>query len=860
MPPYTYDKCPLEQPNNIRILKLHPTTNPSHQIQCTLAIRPLQTLPTSKGLNETSKVPKDTLKELEDTGRVPDDSAKPPESPSKKRKLNPNYGTDVEIPKITVGTSADVETGTAHESYEASVAGHHGHWTRSHDSPAPIDEKSKSTNDSNPGSTKSNKLNLIRDEGPENYEAVSYFWGSDQPDTEINVYTVGEGKSDTLTNYTFRVRANLHSALKQLRLRDIPRYLWIDAICINQEDNGERSLQVALMDRVYGEATSVCVWLGEARDESEVALRFVSRIVNLEDFDRLVADIKTPHEWAALSKLMKRDWFSRRWVIQEIALAKRAELYCGDDRCDWSDFAVAVSLFEAVETDDRSISKTIQKSNEYNRVPDYLGEIQFLGATRLVNATSNLFRKSGKGNVQEKLLSLEALVSSFSQFQALKAHDTIYSVLALAKGVKSRAKQNKAVRVEPTETPNEGRPNATGTPGSPFMPAKILHGYGKDLAEPTTEREAPNGSGASPVEPEREPYTHPLKQASMVSDGLVLTGEEREKKETAIKLRVQRTLKAAVERNVFHIDYDKDFFDVCKEFLTFTIESEGSLDIICRPWVPSDGIEHHRPSWLVTTENTAFGARPDKNYSRKNADTLVGAPGLGKRNYGASKTTKVTPVVWKPDRPTTGWCFGTGAKSRSMYVEGFVIDGVKEKKPYAADGIILNEWLNAGDWTDDSVLPPEPFWRTLVADRGPNGLNPPTFYPRACKAARNQSVKGGHISTNALIHYGKSTFVAKFARRVQEVIWMRRLIKTNRGLLGLGPEKTKKRDLICILYGCSVPVLLRQHHYHSLPDQPETYYEFIGECYVHGLMDGEAFTIKENEKDKSAAKRIFELR
>lgn len=54
-----------------------------------------------------------------------------------------------------------------------------------------------------------------------------------------------------------------------------------------------------------------------------------------------------------------------------------------------------------------------------------------------------------------------------------------------------------------------------------------------------------------------------------------------------------------------------------------------------------------------------------------------------------------------------------------MYVEGFIIDVVQEKRPYAVDGIILNEWLSVGGWTDQAALPPDPFWRTLVADRGP---------------------------------------------------------------------------------------------------------------------------------------------
>ncbi|CAF9918515.1 hypothetical protein IMSHALPRED_004328 [Imshaugia aleurites] len=608
------------------------------------------------------------------------------------------------------------------------------------------------------------------------YEALSYHWGNEKAESKIKIYTAGFPGS-------FKVRPNLHAALKQLRFRDRPRRLWIDAICINQDDNDEKNAQVSLMADVYSKATSVCVWLGEASPDSTLALNFISRIVNLDDFDRLVADRRTPQEWAALSSLMRRTWFSRRWVVQEIALADHATLYCGDAYVDWSEFADAVSLFEAVESESHTISKSIMMSDLFDHIPDFLGEIKFLGATRLVDATSNLFRKSKNGQVLERLLSLEALISNLSAFQASRPHDIIYAVLNLAKGMRTSAA--------------------------------------------TSNKE-------SLVETQSHVATEPTDQTL------------REQKLTKL---ATRRFKQAVEENRFIIDYQKPFFDVCKEFLRFTIKSDGFLDIICRPWVPEDGIpEAERPSWLLTTSKTAWGMRPDGNYSRANADTLVGPPGLGKRNYNASGSFKVTD----------SWKFGEGLKVRSMYVEGFVIDSIKRKKPYAADGIILNEWLSAGGWTDMSALPPDEFWRTLVADRGPNGVNPPTFYPRACKSALNQSVKGGHISTSTLVHNGKSTIVAKFLRRVQEVIWMRRLIVTEYDFLGLAPEMSKKRDLICILYGCSVPVALRRM---VDPVTEEEYFTFIGECYVHGIMDGEAFALARSRSDNGLiTKKVFELR
>lgn len=614
------------------------------------------------------------------------------------------------------------------------------------------------------------------------YEALSYHWGDPKDPLEIKIYTLQPPAK------RHRVGQNLYQALKQLRLPDGPRTLWIDAICIDQTNTGEQNSQVSIMAEVYSEATRVCVWLGPESEDSDLALSFISRVINLDDFDRLAVDPTISKEWGALSSLMKRKWFSRRWVIQEIALAKRATLYCGTSEREWSDFAVAVSLFETAENQGRLISKSIKNSPFFNHVPDFLGEVKSLGATRLVDATSNLFRKSKTGQVLECLSTLDALISNLTVHQASRPHDVIYAVLALAKGTHMAAKVN-------------GVPQSRNT--------KVDE------------------------------------QISVKQEPLPLTSKE----QNLAKFVTKKMEKLADEKK-FTIDYDKPFFEVCKEFLDFTVHHSKSLDIICRPWVPNDGFPEDQgpPSWLLTMAQAPFGLRPDGSYSRKFADTLVGTPGQGRRNYNASGTLEVTAE----------WRFGDGRKDRSMFVQGFIADDIKEKKPYAIEGIIPYDWLGAGGWTDKSALPPDSFWRTLVADRGTNGLNPPAFYPHACKSALNKSVEGSHISTGTLVHNGKSDIVAEFLRRVHEAIWMRRLIITSGGLLGLGPAKSKRRDVICILYGCSVPVMLRE-----MKDciTGETYYTFIGECYVHGIMDGEAFDmVRTRSPDGLIDKKIFELR
>ena len=86
---------------------------------------------------------------------------------------------------------------------------------------------------------------------------------------------------------------------------------------------------------------------------------------------------------------------------------------------------------------------------------------------------------------------------------------------------------------------------------------------------------------------------------------------------------------------------------------------------------------------------------------------------------------------------------------------------------------------------------------------------------------------------------------------------MRRPVITEYDFLGLALEMSKKRDLICILYGYSVPVALRRM-VHPVTD--EKYFIFTGECYVHGIMDGEAFALARFRSDSGQITKVFELR
>lgn len=120
------------------------------------------------------------------------------------------------------------------------------------------------------------------DDGPK-FEALSYTWGS-----------TADQKTITLSGRPWKVTQNLFSALQHLRLPDRDRILWVDALCINQADNNEKSLQVDQMRRVYAGNSSterVLVWLGDDPEgKAKMALEF---LLGVERQDKEAALIRT---------------------------------------------------------------------------------------------------------------------------------------------------------------------------------------------------------------------------------------------------------------------------------------------------------------------------------------------------------------------------------------------------------------------------------------------------------------------------------------------------------------------------------------------------------------------------------------
>ncbi|KAK0950687.1 hypothetical protein LTR91_025481 [Friedmanniomyces endolithicus] len=188
------------------------------------------------------------------------------------------------------------------------------------------------------------------------YNALSYTWGDPIPVSSCQPARYTDVCDVTVNGHYKTVTPNLYHALLRMRsdvVRDSPAHpawLWIDAICINQDDLQEKTVQVCQMRNIYRQARHVGAWLGEADEHTELAYTVVRTIAAIPErsytdhaaltLPRLIeklgiSDIAV----TALVALLSRAWFARVWVVQEAMLAKDLSLVCGEHVLGYNDIS-----------------------------------------------------------------------------------------------------------------------------------------------------------------------------------------------------------------------------------------------------------------------------------------------------------------------------------------------------------------------------------------------------------------------------------------------------------------------------------------------------------------------------------------
>lgn len=254
----------------------------------------------------------------------------------------------------------------------------------------------------------------FHDNARPSYVGISYTWGDAVPLLPIVV-----------NGTKMRVRFNCWYALWQIRHHGFTEYLWIDSLCINQDNDEEKNSQVAIMGSIYESALWVasCIGTGETigliqsilTSDGEEAKR--SRMKLREKFDQI-------------------PYFDRVWIKQEIILARDIRLFCGQQMISWEQFdslintdqrlgqseqhvgSEGVSDFDLLnDTDDTEDSSYYDRLNRRQEMPQ-----PELNSTTLQLCNHRMKSESG---------TFVDLILRYQTAKATNSRDKVYALLSL---------------------------------------------------------------------------------------------------------------------------------------------------------------------------------------------------------------------------------------------------------------------------------------------------------------------------------------------------------------------------------------------------------------------------------------------
>ncbi|KAI1130243.1 heterokaryon incompatibility protein-domain-containing protein [Nemania abortiva] len=204
------------------------------------------------------------------------------------------------------------------------------------------------------------KIEELIIESDEGFQALSYTWGEPNFTERLIV-----------DNTTFlRITPNLRDALRRFRKPFSPRRLWVDAVCINQQDEEEKRRQIPFMDVIYRGASAVLVWLGNYPTQAAC-------LASIKAYPRLLGKERTPGSRVgrqehsellmSISSLVQLPWFSRRWIVQEAVLNPDVLLCCCDEELSWVRLANCLGLISNPPPDAKSLHTLLSMADLWKR-------------------------------------------------------------------------------------------------------------------------------------------------------------------------------------------------------------------------------------------------------------------------------------------------------------------------------------------------------------------------------------------------------------------------------------------------------------------------------------------------------------
>lgn len=612
------------------------------------------------------------------------------------------------------------------------------------------------------------------------YEALSYVWGAFIPNDPYYIL-IGEKEEEGL-----EVSPNLFYILCELSLRETDLVMWIDAICIDQDDLDERSSQVQLMRDIYERATKTIVFLGDETVGTSWILPLLEEITWSQEWTLsgesqavIEAETKFKQRLASTNQIKGilsnglyddialRPFWTRIWIVQEVVLSKNTTIMIGAHEVSWDWFAdrigilnsIALEIFTAISTEPSGLANldTIQNIRGLRKLGYQPTLCDMLACLRMAKSTDPRDMIYGLLG----LVTTSILVDYNASTPQTVYVDVVQHSISMEKSLDiiTMRKAPSSLIGLPSWAPDWSAAGdcdfsqegdlIDGTNRVP-VPLVLRYVQGASLRDCLRLDEAigNDDNGVKNI----KPFNASAGRA-LFGNEVVIDRHTMELHATGISLGSINDVGMVLDREMTRGEIF--FHDTFQDWENIFLRQYGNCEIgiLGIPHTVHDVLS--RVYFLLMTHLTEIG----EDYS--------------------SETWKLEEFEKRQ-----GHCTENGRQMQMTKI-------FRESRPVEA------------------------FLRTIFADAD----------------IEYQRISPEHFEEFWANPLPKTS---SWPRRVYSLIptTYRRFFITYDGSMGLAPMRARKNDIVCVLYGCSVPVVLRE--------EEKGRFSFIGECFVHGFMDGEA--------------------
>lgn len=633
------------------------------------------------------------------------------------------------------------------------------------------------------------------------FDALSYVWGDCTRSREILI----DGRPLPIT-------ANLYAALRDLQAESCmgDTVVWADAICINQEDFSERSAQVRLMRDIYHLASTVRVWLGPRTDETTRCTRFIARLAGIAGTESPISEESSVIEETAAKALFIPAGVIVRTGIgfaqTMINLQDISQPYYRDDKA---------KIILDPDSSSSLHQETIEKLASWRPSARHLRRAQnedkdFAEMANLIDRTllqgSEWFERMW---VVQEVGAAENVTLHIGEY-GLFWESFLQVIHYLYYACQVRMENIRKV---------------TGL-------EKIRKGWNKGRRQPLRE----------------------------------LLWETRYRRATDPRDKIYSLLGLMGDpmSKLLQPDYTKSVSEVYSNATHHLVAQNSSLDPICGQQI--QGRREDLPSWVPDyTLNRDLAASPLVRIDGR--ESIYAATGYDYHSRFSIPDIDTLPKSWD-----------------TLHVTGLYIDTITHTSGPSSDddsfGDIHDQWYSTLLEASGSLQGFTEDVRHCLADISsrvrqyseyfyledansslPSGTEPdPLMTEVYILDAYIQTLLCGRVSSServtndeikALMSFRSpdqaspttdQEFVAKICKAFEAGMRRRNLAVTKCGYIGAVPRETQPDDLICVLFGCSVPIVLRKAALGTATTS-DISYKFIGEAYIHGFMDAEAIAM-----------------